>query len=323
MGGKPHPDVARARALVRDSVAGLGKGSMVLVALSGGADSLALAAAAAFVAPRIDLTAGAVVIDHGLQDGSATVAARAADNARALGLSPVEVVRVEVGSDSGPEGAARTARYDALAAVAERHGAAAVLLAHTLDDQAETVLLGLGRGSGARSLAGMAPVDGLWRRPFLAFSRTQTRSVCEASGLTWWDDPHNEDRSYTRVRVRKDALPALEAALGPGVREALARTAGLLRADADHLDDLVTEAGWEAHDGDRLEVAVLAALPRAMRTRVIRRHALRMGCPAADLTAAHVVEIERLVTEWHGQKHIDLPGKVTARRTGVWITFER
>ncbi|UYM07009.1 tRNA lysidine(34) synthetase TilS [Solicola gregarius] len=324
MGGRPHPDVARARVLVRDALADLADGSRVLVAVSGGADSLALAAATAFVAPRRDLEAGAVVVDHGLQEGSDAVAWTAAARAKQLGLAPVEVARVEVGAAGGPEGAARAARYDALSGVAQRHDAVAVLLGHTLDDQAETVLMGLARGSGARSLAAMAPADGLWRRPFLALSRTQTRAVCEETGVEWWDDPHNDDTAYTRVRVRTQALPALEAALGPGVREALARTASLLRADADHLDELVERVEFEALDGDdRLDAETLAKLPRAIRTRVIRRHALRMGCPAADLTAAHVIEVERLVTDWHGQSHIELPGKVVARRVGVWIAFSR
>ncbi len=163
-----------------------------------------------------------------------------------LGLSPALSVRVAVagpgGADGyqGPEAAARSARYAALAAAARRAGAAPggvwIMLGHTLDDQAETVLLGLARGSGARSLAGMSPQAGRYLRPLLRIRRAQTAAACTALGLPPWDDPHNCDPAFTRVRVRRELMPALATALGPGVAEALARTADLLRADADALD---------------------------------------------------------------------------------------
>ena len=206
---------------------------LVLVALSGGPDSLALAAATAFEARG---RAGAVIVDHGLQDGSAATAERAAEQARALGLDPVRVVRVQVGTDGGPEAAARTARYEALDAVAGELGAAAVLLGHTLDDQAETVLLGLARGSGAASLQGMAPEAGLYRRPLLGIRRQTTVQACADAGLEPWDDPQNADPGFTRVRVRQTVMPLLETELGPGVAEALARTAEQLREDSEALD---------------------------------------------------------------------------------------
>src|SRR5690606_20312838 len=127
---------ARAGAIATD---GHARGSdLVLVALSGGADSLALAAATAFEAPRAHLRAGAVIVDHGLQAASTEVAERAAEQARALGLDPVVVVRVQVGSAGGPEAAARDARYAALVETIQTTDAAALLLGHTLDDQAET-----------------------------------------------------------------------------------------------------------------------------------------------------------------------------------------
>lgn len=325
MSERLHPDVAQARNLVRTATCDLPAGSQVLVALSGGADSLALAAATAFVAARSGWTAGAVVVDHGLQEGSAEVAASAASRGRVLGLDPVDVVRVDVdpASPYGPEGAARAARYSALAAAADRRTAAAVLLGHTLDDQAETVLLGLARGSGARAVAGMPAADKIWRRPFLALTREQTRRVCEVSGLSWWEDPHNDDAAYTRVRVRRDVVPALDAALGPGVREALARTADLLRADADHLDALAAEAYEKVADGDGLDVPALAALPAALRGRVLHRHALAVGCPPADLAAIHVREVERLVTDWHGQGPIQLPGSISVTRRSQALVFRR
>jgi tRNA(Ile)-lysidine synthase len=223
------------------------------------------------------------------------------------------VQRVHVTGAGGPEGAARAARYAALDDVAERCSAAAVLLGHTRDDQAETVLLGLARGSGARSLAGMAAVSGRYRRPLLALDRGTVRAA--ADGLAVWDDPHNSDPAYTRARVRTEALPALEQALGPGVAAALARTAALLRADADALDGW-TDRAWDevaAADGS-LDAEVLAGLPAAVRSRVLRRAALAAGSPAGDLTADHVGSLDALVTAWHGQGPLHLPGGVSAAR---------
>jgi tRNA(Ile)-lysidine synthetase-like protein len=217
------------------------------VACSGGADSLALAAALAFEAPRAGLRCAGIVIDHGLQAGSAGVAATAAATMTRLGLDPVLSVAVSVAGPGvtgyqGPEAAARAARYAALDDGAAAVGAAAIMLGHTLDDQAETVLLGLARGSGPRSLAGMAGRSGLYLRPLLGLRRAQTRAACGALGLEPWEDPQNDDRAFSRVRVRQELLPVLESTLGPGVAEALARTARLLRTDADYLDELAAVA---------------------------------------------------------------------------------
>jgi len=311
-----EPAVSRTRAAVRAALGDLDAGALVLAAVSGGADSLALAAAAAWVAPRLGLRAGAIVVDHGLQAGSDGVAAKAADTCRGLGLHPVDVVPVAVGREGGPEAAARTARYDALARSADMAEAAAVLLAHTRDDQAETVLLGLGRGSGARSLAGMAPVNGRWRRPFLDIRREDTMAACAALGLEPWHDPHNDDRSFARVRVRRDALPALEAALGPGVAEALARTAALLRDDADALDAWADRAATGG-----LSVDALAALPAAVRSRVLRRAVVAAGAPAGAVTAGHVAEVDRLVVDWRGQDGVSLPGGLVAERSCDRLSF--
>lgn len=321
--GKLHPAIARAREAVRATLAELPQGTTVLVACSGGTDSLALAAATAFEAPKLGLRAGAIIVDHGLQPDSAHVAATAAEQCKTLGLDPVQVRAVEVGSDGGPEAAARAARYDALRDAADELAADVVLLAHTRDDQAETVLLGLGRGSGARSLAGMAPAVGLLRRPFLEVPRATTAAACIASGLRPWHDPHNDDPQYTRVRVRHEVLPVLEEALGPGVVEALARTAGLLRADADALDLLAADAAESAlsrAEGEvRAEVGVLTDQPTAIRTRVLRQAALEAGCRATDLTAGHVAAVDALVTDWRGQRWIDLPQGVRAIRKGGFI----
>jgi len=311
----PDPAVAGARSAVRASLAGLAPGALVLVACSGGADSLALAGALAFVAVRTGLRAGGVTVDHGLQRGSAERAEEVAGLLRGLGLDPVESVAVSVGREGGPEAAAREARYAALNEAAERLGAGAVLVGHTLDDQAETVLLRLARGSGARSLAGMARSGERYRRPFLGLTRAEVRRACLAMGLTPWDDPHNEDPAYARVRVRRTVLPLLERELGPGVAEALARTASQLREDADALDGWAVRALEEASDLEHsLDVRVLEELPRAVRSRVLRRAAVAAGSPAGTLAAVHVAAVDRLVTDWHGQRGVDLPGRVRAIR---------
>lgn len=290
--------------------------SLVLVALSGGPDSVALAAATAFEARRAGVRAGAVIVDHGLQDASAAVAERAAAQARALGLDPVRVVRVQVGTDGGPEAAARAARYEALDAVAAELGAATVLLGHTLDDQAETVLLGLARGAGATSLQGMAARAGLYTRPLLGIRRSTTVQACVDAGLEPWDDPQNEDPAFTRVRVRRTVLPLLESELGPGVAEALARTGEQLREDADALDHMAEEVAEELTEleeaGVSLGVSALAANPAALRQRLIRLVAA--GEFHVSLTRAQTLAVARLVTDWHGQGPIDLPGFTAERR---------
>jgi len=320
MGGGLSPAVAGVRQAVRASLAGFPRGDLVLAACSGGPDSLALAAALAFTAPRAGLRAGAVTVDHGLQEGSAARAAAVASELHDLGLDPVRVLPVTVGGPGGPEAAARAARYGALEKAAADLGATAVLLGHTLDDQAETVLLGLARGSGARSLAGMAPRRGVFVRPLLGVRREVTAAACAADGLTPWADPHNADRRFARVRVRLDALPALETALGPGVAEALARTAAQLRDDAQVLEQIAWEERSRA--ASPLSVAGLAELADAVRTRVLRAAAIAAGCPAGTLTAAHVARVAELVTGWHGQRWIDLPGGVRAARRSGRIVFE-
>jgi tRNA(Ile)-lysidine synthase len=324
----PGVAVAEVRTAVRACLAGLTAGDLVLVACSGGADSLALAAATAFVAPRLGLRAGAVTIDHGLQPGSAERAAEIAVLLAKLGLDPVRSTAVTVApaGASGPENAARVARYGALDAAAAAYGAAAVLLGHTLDDQAETVLLGLARGSGGRSLAGMPARRGRYRRPLLAVRRAATAAACAELGLEPWQDPHNCDFRFTRARVRHQALPALEAALGPGVAEALARTAAQLRADAECLDDLAFAESGQLRQGGSdpagLDVAWLAALPAAIRTRVLRDAAVMAGCPPGALAAGHIGQVDALVTAWRGQRWADLPGGVRARRQAgkVWFS---
>jgi tRNA(Ile)-lysidine synthase len=339
----PHPAVAAVRGCVRRGLADLQPGDLVLAACSGGADSLALAAALAFEAPRLGLRAGGVTIDHGLQPGSADRASQVVRLLRRLELDPAEQVPVTVRGGpggGGPEAAARTARYTALDQLARRTGAAAVLLAHSQDDQAETVLLGLARGAGGRSLAGMPARRGRFRRPLLGLPRATLRDACLAEGLLPWDDPHNTDPAYARARVRHEALPALEAALGPGIAAALARTAAQLAADCDALDALAQAEAWRvevaglaegsdqvravvqleglAEGGDQVRAVVqlegLAELAPAIRTRLLHAAAQAAGCPAGALSAVHVAALDALVTDWHGQRGTDLPGGIRARR---------
>ncbi|MCI4658047.1 tRNA lysidine(34) synthetase TilS [Cryobacterium zhongshanensis] len=344
---------------------------LVLVGLSGGPDSLALAAGTAFEAPRAGLRAGAVIVDHALQAGSADVAAEAARQATALGLDPVLVVRITVDhgethresaadtdpaeSYSGPEAAARTGRYAAFVRALADTGATHVLLGHTLDDQAETVLLGLARGSGPVSLHGMLRVSGPYLRPLLGIRRAQTQAACADAGLTPWTDPHNAEHRFARVRVRETVLPVLERELGPGVAEALARTADLLREDDAALRERTLELAegcFEAvADGIRVPVSMLAAQPAALQNRLIRLAAARAVLrptapaplpeaamppaepPAAGPSARHIpggvvlalprgatLAVGRLVTDWHGQGPLDLPGVRVVRHDG-WLVF--
>ncbi|MEU1966969.1 tRNA lysidine(34) synthetase TilS [Micromonospora sediminicola] len=308
------------RLAVRRLLTDLPAAGPVLVACSGGPDSLALAAATAFVAPRLGRPAGLVTVDHGLQPGSAERADAVAAWARTAGLDPVEVLRVRVdGRPGGPEAAAREARYEALVEVARRHGAAGVLLGHTRDDQAETVLLALARGAGPRGLSGMPErrdLDGVpLLRPLLDVARDDTRSACAALGLDPWTDPHNTDPAYARARVRADALPALVAALGPGVVANLARTARLLAADTAALDALADAALADVRAGDEgLSVDGLAALPAAVRTRVLHAWARELGAAPAALSQRHVAALDALVTGWRGQGPVHLPGGRPVRR---------
>lgn len=314
----PQPAVAAVRHAVRSSLSDLPPAAQVLVAASGGPDSMALAAATAFEARHAAWRCAAVVVDHQLQPGSAEIAGRAAAELRRWGLAPVEVVPVEVGSAGGLEAAARDARYAAIDRVAEELGAEVVLLGHTQDDQAESVLLGLARGSGARSLSGMSTVRGRYRRPLLGIDRATTRAMCEAEGIEVWDDPHNTDATFARVRVRR-AMEVLEAAIGPGISEALARTAASLSDDDDALERWAAEvrSGARTLDDDgrpALDAERLAAVPAGVRRRVLRLEALHQGVPGGGLRASHLVDVDALVSRWHGQGPVHLPGGVRAWR---------
>jgi len=274
------------------------------VALSGGPDSLALTAAAADVLPTV-----ALIVDHGLVPGSETVAQTARGQALDLGCVEARVLTVRVGTEGGPEAAARTARY---AALDTARGPEPVLLGHTLDDQAETVLLGLGRGSGARSIAGMRAADPPWFRPLLGLRRSLTHAACAELGLTAWADPHNTDPRFTRVRLRTEVLPLLEEVLGGGVAEALARTAIALREDTETLDVLAGGQLGRALAGDALDISAVRELDPALRLRVIRGWLLAGG--ANGLSDKQIRAVDALVTAWRGQGGVAIGGGVRHTR---------
>ena len=314
-----HPSLAACRRGVRGVLTRLEPGDTVVVACSGGADSLALASAAVFEGHQLGLRVVGATVDHGLQPGSADQAARVVAQLVALGVDETATVRVEVvGTGDGPEAAARRARYDVLEQLRDHTGAALVLLGHTRDDQAETVLLGLARGSGGRSLAGMRRAFDHFARPLLDVTRDETETACQVEGLEAWQDPHNEDVGYTRVRVRRTVLPALEDNLGPGVAAALARTADLVRDDVDALDELAQSA----YDGLRgnLELATMLHLRPAILSRVLRLAALDAGAINSELFHVHVTALVDLVTgDLRGE--VQLPGHVTAHRDRDHLFF--
>lgn len=310
--GATHAMVA-IRSAVRSFLEELEAGDKVIVACSGGADSLALCYAIAKEADKLAIGVIGITIDHQLQANSAEQAARVLDQFTQIGISISEIIRVAVDLTDGMEASARRARYMALDAAGQKYGAAKIFLGHTLNDQAETVLLGLARGSGVRSLSGMAVHTGLYLRPLLNITRAHTEQACRESGLTPWSDPHNQDLSFVRVRVRKEVLPVLESALGPGVAQALTRSAALARDDADALDGwAATEFGtMQAHS---LEIERLLILPRAVRTRILRMAIYKLGAPAGSLSAEHISAVEELISHWRGQGEVSLPGGVKVGR---------
>ncbi|GAB3296669.1 tRNA lysidine(34) synthetase TilS [Parasphingorhabdus pacifica] len=290
-------------------------GAPLAVACSGGADSLALAAAAARVAHQ---PVHGLVVDHGLQAGSAEVARRAAEQLSGFGCVSARVLRVRVDGPGGPEAAARRARYEALAEARPEGGL--LLLGHTLDDQAETVLLGLGRGSGTRSLAGMRPLDAPWARPFLGLPRSTTVAACAALSTVPWQDPHNSEPRFTRVRLRTEVLPLLEEVLQGGVGKALGRTAAQLQDDLDALDGMAARVRDQVESTAGLDAVALAAEPAAVRRRVLRGWLLDRHVP--EVSDAHLRSADALVAKWRGQGGHRLPGNFVLRRTHGTLQVE-
>ena len=302
----------------------------VIVGCSGGPDSLALVASASWAVPSVGHEVHVVIVDHGLQADSARVAHNAGDIVRQWGIDNVVIERVQVGTQGGPEAAARTARRAALADVASQRGINQILLAHTREDQAETVLLRLARGSGARSIASMTPCDPPWHRPFLDVPRDvvhrAAREYLEPLGVEAWDDPHNHDPEFTRVRVR-EAMTLMEERLGPGFVPGLARSAHLLADDADALE------AWAQGAFDRwvhvtkgecgVDVEAIAGQPRAVRTRLIRLMHQAVLESEDSLDFDHVQHVEAMISTWKGQGPAQLPGAITARVEYGRLTFHR
>ena len=261
-----------------------------------------------------------IVIDHGLQEGSAQITSQTVDRLKQIGFTQVESARAQVTMTDGLEASARRARYQLFNQFIETYQPKYFLLAHTLNDQAENVLLGLARGSGARSLAGMAVKNNIFVRPLLKISREVTTAACSEAGIEIWSDPHNEDLRFTRVRVRKNLLPIIEDNLGPGITEALVRSADLLRDDADALDGFASEYFNQA-DPFSLDVKELERLPKAITTRVLRLAIYKAGSPAGSLSAEHIAAAQALISDWHGQKEVSLPGNVKLLRNSGRITL--
>ena len=290
----------------------------ILFGCSGGADSMALAIALFLEANQTKVIP--VVVDHGLQDGSAQITSQTISKLKEIGYTQVETAVAQVKITDGLEASARRARYQIFNQFIDTYRPKYFLLAHTLNDQAETVLLGLARGSGARSLSGMAVENNIYVRPLLKISRQTTVAACHEGGIEIWSDPHNDDLRFARVRARKNALPILEENLGPGITEALVRSADLLRDDADALDSFALEY-FAQTDPLNLSVNELERLPRAIRTRVLRLAIYQAGAPAGSLSAEHINGAEALISDWHGQKELSLPGDVKLLRNSGRITL--
>ena len=310
------------RLAVRSELEDIAAGDSVLVAASGGADSSALAAALLLECKTKSIKVIALIIDHGLQKNSADVTHETKRTLTKIGYENIEIRRVSVEITDGLEASARRARYQALSDVANSHNAVAVFLGHTKDDQAETVLLGLSRGSGSRSLSGMAARVDRYRRPLLSITRAQTEAACEEAGIKFWQDPHNQSMEFTRVRVREVVLPTMEKEIGPGISDALARSAKLLRDDADALDYLSEEI-FSKLEPASLEISKLELQPRAIRTRILRKAIYLAGAPQGSLSAEHIEPVEALITAWKGQGPISLPGGVTVARISGRLSLSK
>ncbi len=301
------------RNAVKPHLARLEAGDRVLVAVSGGADSLALASAILKESKEFAITAIAVTIDHQLQSGSGQQAEKVETQLKEMGYEKVICKKVVVTTESGLEAGARDARYQALGTCAAQEKATKVFLGHTRDDQAETVLLGLARGSGTRSLSGMAIENGIYIRPLLNITRQETVAACKEINIEPWNDPHNLNTEFSRVKVRTEILPIMEEKLGPGIAAALSRSASILRDDADALDEI---AAYEIAQSDlaNLDCEHLSTLARAIRSRILRAAIYAAGAPSGSISADHLAGVEALVTSWRGQGPLSLPGGVKVER---------
>ena len=301
------------RNAVRPHLEELEPGASFLVAVSGGADSLALAYALFLEAEPLALRPIAITIDHQLQQNSNLQAEKVAQQLREMGYVHIYIEKVLVIPHAGLEADARNVRYEALNKKAQEEKASKVFLGHTSNDQAETVLLGLARGSGTRSLSGMAEVNGIYIRPLLAISREITERACRESNLDFWNDPHNEDKNFSRVKIRHEVIPYLQENLDPGISGALIRTASLLREDGEALDLWAAREAQALDLGD-IDCLHLATLPRAIRTRILRLAALQAGVTPGTLTFEQIGALDALISRWNGQGEVSLSGGVKVAR---------
>jgi len=316
------PALLELRKAVRFWFQKLEANSKVCIGVSGGADSLALAIAANLEAADLNLDLVAVIVDHGLQENSADVAATTKKKLEVIGYSNIFVGKANVLVTDGIEASARRARYLVFQQALETYGAKIFLLGHTKNDQAEGVLLGLARGSGTKSLSGMAEISGPFIRPFLNIDRSTTQAACDESGIEYWIDPHNSNTEFTRVRVRENILPLIEKEIGPGIIEALSRSAKILREDATALDEWAERVFAEVDPAD-IEISFLSDLPIAVRSRVLRLAIYAAGAPSGSISATHLEPIEAFVSDWRGQGHTSLPGGVKVCRISGRLSLSK
>ena len=313
--------LSKARLAVRQSLQKLEPGDRIVVAVSGGADSLLLAHCINLESEELALQIHVVIINHQLQVDASDIALKTADVVRSLGMTEITIIPVEVVKKDGLEADARRARYEALQGYANELGVTAIFLGHNQDDLAESVLLGLTQGSGTKSLAGMAGVDGLYVRPFLGLSREEIENACEEASIKYWSDPHNDDDRFTRVKIRKKILPLMESEIGPGIKEALARSARIFRDDSEALDILTDEIYSTISDPTSIDVSLLEKLPSALRKRVIARALASLG--ATRVTFEQIGWVDALISHWHGQSAVALPAGITARRESGRLALSR
>ena len=316
------PALLELRQAVRFWFEKLEPNSKVCIGVSGGADSLALAAAAKLESKNFSIDLVAVIVDHGLQANSAEIAEFAKQQLIKLGFQDIFVGRASVQITDGLEASARRARYKVFQQAIETYGPNTFLLGHTKNDQAEGVLLGLARGSGTKSLSGMQEVSGIFVRPLLGIDRATTEIACHESNIEYWVDPHNSNQDFTRVRVRDNILPLLENDIGPGIIDALARSAKILREDAIALDEWAENIFRQVEPMD-IEISILATLPVAVRSRVLRMAIYAAGAPAGSISAAHLEPIEAFVSDWRGQGHTSLPGGVKVCRISGRLSLSK
>lgn len=316
------PALLELRQAVRFWFEKLEPNSKVCIGVSGGADSLALAAAAKLESKNFSIDLVAVIVDHGLQANSAEIAEFAKQQLIKLGFQDIFVGRASVQITDGLEASARRARYKVFQQAIETYGSNTFLLGHTKNDQAEGVLLGLARGSGTKSLSGMQEVSGIFVRPLLGIDRATTEIACHESNIEYWVDPHNSNQDFTRVRVRDNILPLLENDVGPGIIDALARSAKILREDATALDEWAENVFRQVEPMD-IEISILATLPVAVRSRVLRMAIYAAGAPAGSISAAHLEPIEAFVNDWRGQGHTSLPGGVKVCRISGRLSLSK